>query len=242
MHDDAVSVRCPADLPADVAGAGAGDGARGRTRRWTAATSGASTSASPTTGRSYFLEINALPSLEPGAGIYAAAALEGLHFDAVHRHGHRERGRRAGASRTRARAAASRRASGPLRVGFTYNVKRVKPTAGRHRGRGGRVRRAEPRSRRSARPSPPRDTRWSTWRPPPICPRCSRPPSPTWSSTSPRASRAATARAQVPALLELLDIPYTGSRSGDAVHRARQGAGEEDRAPARHPHAQLLHS
>ena len=31
----------------------------------------------------YFLEINALPSLEPGAGIYAAAELEGLHFDGV---------------------------------------------------------------------------------------------------------------------------------------------------------------
>src|SRR5262249_20906398 len=33
-------------------------------------------------GVPYFLEINALPSLEPGAGIYAAAELEGLHFDA----------------------------------------------------------------------------------------------------------------------------------------------------------------
>jgi D-alanine-D-alanine ligase len=34
-------------------------------------------------GVPYFLEINALPSLEPGAGIYAAGELEGLHFDAV---------------------------------------------------------------------------------------------------------------------------------------------------------------
>jgi D-alanine-D-alanine ligase len=34
-------------------------------------------------GQVYFLEVNALPSLEPGAGIYAAAALEGLHTDAV---------------------------------------------------------------------------------------------------------------------------------------------------------------
>jgi len=34
-------------------------------------------------GQLYFLEINALPSLEKGAGIYAAAALEGLHADGV---------------------------------------------------------------------------------------------------------------------------------------------------------------
>ncbi|HYG69080.1 MAG TPA: ATP-grasp domain-containing protein, partial [Anaeromyxobacteraceae bacterium] len=34
-------------------------------------------------GNVYFLEVNALPSLEPGAGIYAAAALEGLHADGV---------------------------------------------------------------------------------------------------------------------------------------------------------------
>ena len=34
-------------------------------------------------GAIHFLEINALPSLEPGAGIYASAALEGLHADAV---------------------------------------------------------------------------------------------------------------------------------------------------------------
>ena len=34
-------------------------------------------------GVPYFLEINALPSLEQGAGIYSAAALEGLHFDGV---------------------------------------------------------------------------------------------------------------------------------------------------------------
>lgn len=34
-------------------------------------------------GIPYFLEINALPSLEPGAGIYAAAALEGLDFAGV---------------------------------------------------------------------------------------------------------------------------------------------------------------
>ena len=34
-------------------------------------------------GRLHFLEVNALPSLQPGAGIYAAAALEGLQPDDV---------------------------------------------------------------------------------------------------------------------------------------------------------------
>jgi D-alanine-D-alanine ligase len=34
-------------------------------------------------GRLYFLEANGLPSLEPGAGIYAAAAIEGLDADGV---------------------------------------------------------------------------------------------------------------------------------------------------------------
>lgn len=34
-------------------------------------------------GEVYFLEVNALPSLQPGAGLYASAALEGMHFDAV---------------------------------------------------------------------------------------------------------------------------------------------------------------
>jgi D-alanine-D-alanine ligase len=77
-------------------------------------------------GAIHFLEVNALPSLEPGAGIYAAAALEGLHEDgalaaviqsAVARHGIPDRPTRRG----RPKRTAS------LRVGFTFNVKRVTP-------------------------------------------------------------------------------------------------------------------
>jgi D-alanine-D-alanine ligase len=79
-------------------------------------------------GVPYFLEINALPSLEQGAGIYAAAALEGLHFDGVidaviqnaaKRYKIKDKPR--GLSRPTRR--------GPLKVGFTFNVKRIKPTA-----------------------------------------------------------------------------------------------------------------
>ncbi|MBI5545626.1 MAG: ATP-grasp domain-containing protein [Deltaproteobacteria bacterium] len=77
----------------------------------------------------FFLELNALPSLQPGAGIYASAALEGLHFDGVlgaiiesasRRHGLKD------SAKSRAKPV---RKSGPLRVGFAYNVKRVKPDA-----------------------------------------------------------------------------------------------------------------
>ena len=77
-------------------------------------------------GVPFFLEINALPSLEPGAGLYAAAELEGLHLDGVlnsvitsaaKRYKIKER-----------RNGKPTRKSGPLRVGFTYNVKRIKPT------------------------------------------------------------------------------------------------------------------
>jgi D-alanine-D-alanine ligase len=76
-------------------------------------------------GEVYFLEVNALPSLEPGAGIYASAALEGLHTDAVigavirsamERHGLQDESRtRRGRPRRTER----------LKVGFAFNVKRT---------------------------------------------------------------------------------------------------------------------
>jgi D-alanine-D-alanine ligase len=77
-------------------------------------------------GQLYFLEINALPSLEPGAGIYAAAALEGLHADAVLGAVIRsavERWHIADKSSRRGRPRRTER----LKVGFAFNVKRVTP-------------------------------------------------------------------------------------------------------------------
>jgi len=79
-------------------------------------------------GLLYFLEINALPSLEPGAGIYAAAALEGLHFDGVLEAVVASASARAQIKDTKATRAHPTRRSGPLKVGFTFNVKRVVPT------------------------------------------------------------------------------------------------------------------
>jgi D-alanine-D-alanine ligase len=79
-------------------------------------------------GLLYFLELDALPTLEPGASLYASAALEGLHLDAVigtiisgaaRRYKIREGGRRSERLRR----------SESYRVGFAYNVKRIKPTA-----------------------------------------------------------------------------------------------------------------
>jgi D-alanine-D-alanine ligase len=77
-------------------------------------------------GAIHFLEINALPSLEPGASIYAAAALEGLHDDAVLGKVIESATRRFGIPDPRSRRGRPKR-SEHLKVGFTFNVKRVTP-------------------------------------------------------------------------------------------------------------------
>ncbi|HEX8907865.1 MAG TPA: ATP-grasp domain-containing protein, partial [Anaeromyxobacteraceae bacterium] len=77
-------------------------------------------------GQVYFLEINALPSLEPGAGIYAAAALEGLHDDAVLGAVIQSAVARHDLAEPRSRRGKPRRAE-RLKVGFAFNVKRVTP-------------------------------------------------------------------------------------------------------------------
>ncbi|MEW5737791.1 MAG: D-alanine--D-alanine ligase [Myxococcota bacterium] len=79
-------------------------------------------------GVPYFLEINALPSLQQGAGIYASAALDGLHFDGVLDAVIQSAARRFKVKdKPRGLSRPTRR--GPLKVGFTFNVKRIKPTA-----------------------------------------------------------------------------------------------------------------
>src|SRR5438067_1167576 len=74
-------------------------------------------------GQVYFIEINALPSLEPGAGIYAAAALEGLHTDGVLAKVIESAAARWGLYDPGKRRNRPPRKAGPLRVGFTFNVK-----------------------------------------------------------------------------------------------------------------------
>ncbi|MCC6807363.1 MAG: ATP-grasp domain-containing protein [Deltaproteobacteria bacterium] len=79
-------------------------------------------------GRIYFLEVNALPSLEKGAGIFAAAELEGVSYDGVIAAIVKAAALRAGLAAPE--AASSRKKAQPVRVGFTYNLKRADSKSG----------------------------------------------------------------------------------------------------------------
>ncbi len=125
VHFDAVQVRCPAQVPAWVLER-AQDMARKAYKALGVRDLGRIDFRVADDGQVYFIEINALPSLEPGAGIYAAAALEGLHTDAVLGKVVESAVARWGLKDPR-RSASRPPRRGPLRVGFTYNVKRVKP-------------------------------------------------------------------------------------------------------------------
>jgi D-alanine-D-alanine ligase len=78
-------------------------------------------------GQVYFIEVNALPSLEPGAGIYAAAALEGIHSDGVLAKVIESAVARFAIDDEKKPKSRPPRKTGPMRVGFTFNVKRIKP-------------------------------------------------------------------------------------------------------------------
>jgi D-alanine-D-alanine ligase len=126
VHYDAVSVRCPAQFPGHVLER-AQEMARKAYRALGCRDLGRIDFRVAEDGQVYFIEINALPSLEPGAGIYAAAALEGLHTDAVLGKVIESAVLRWGINDSRRRQGRPLRKSGPLRVGFTFNVKRIKP-------------------------------------------------------------------------------------------------------------------
>jgi D-alanine-D-alanine ligase len=125
VHYDAVTVRCPAELPA-YALERAQEMARKAYKALGVRDLGRIDFRVAEDGQVYFIEINALPSLEPGAGIYAAAALEGLHTDAVLGKVVESAVARWGLKDPRKSRNKPPR-KGPLRVGFAYNVKRVKP-------------------------------------------------------------------------------------------------------------------
>ena len=126
VHYDAVDVRCPAQFPGHVLER-AQDMARKAYKALGCRDLGRIDFRVAEDGQVYFIEINALPSLEPGAGIYAAAALEGLHTDAVLGMVIESAVARWGILDPRRRQGRPPRKSGPLRVGFTFNVKRIKP-------------------------------------------------------------------------------------------------------------------
>src|SRR5438874_1722415 len=126
VHYDAVTVRCPADFAPWVLER-AQDMARRAYKALGVRDLGRIDFRVAEDGQVYFIEINALPSLEPGAGIYAAAALEGLHTDGVIGKVIESAVSRWGITDPKRRQGRPLRKVGPLRVGFTFNVKRIKP-------------------------------------------------------------------------------------------------------------------
>ena len=122
-----VSVRCPPDLPRDVV-------ARLRAISKMAVRAlgirdlGRIDFRVGEDGRLYLLEVNALPSLERGASLFAAAAREGLDYaETLHAIVESAARRQGLVVKPGAR---KRRPADPLRIGFTFNVKRVDPKAG----------------------------------------------------------------------------------------------------------------
>jgi D-alanine-D-alanine ligase len=125
VHHQAVNVRCPAVFPAHILERSQ-EMARRAYKALGVRDLGRVDFRVAEDGQVYFIEINALPSLEPGAGIYAAAGLEGLHTDGVLAKIVESAVARWSIKDPRRPASRPPR-KGPLRVGFTYNVKRVKP-------------------------------------------------------------------------------------------------------------------
>jgi D-alanine-D-alanine ligase len=126
VHHEAVQVRTPAQFPAHILERSQ-EMARRAYRALGCRDLGRIDFRVADDGQVYFIEINALPSLEPGAGIYAAAALEGLHTDGVLAKVIESAALRWGLHDAGKRRNRPPRKTGPLRVGFTFNVKRIKP-------------------------------------------------------------------------------------------------------------------
>jgi len=160
-------------------------------------------------GSIHFLELNALPSLEPGASIYAAAALEGLHDDGVLGKVIESASRRSGVVDARSRRGRPRRSEN-LKVGFTFNVKRVTPDPS-----GDLDEEAEYDSPKTLQAIREAIASWGHQ----VIDLEATPDLPVQLLATPvdvvfniaEGFKGRSREAQVPSLLELLDIPYTGS-------------------------------
>jgi D-alanine-D-alanine ligase len=123
-----VQVRCPPDLPRDVV-------ARLRTvAKIAMRTLGVRDLCRVDfrlgeDGRIYLLELNALPSLEPGSSTFSAAAREGLDYDATLAAIVASAARRQGLMVPQVGGKRKRQPEA-LRIGFSYNVKRVDSKGG----------------------------------------------------------------------------------------------------------------
>jgi D-alanine-D-alanine ligase len=127
-----VQIRCPADIPRDVA-------ARLRVisrtvfRALNVRDLGRIDYRLGDDGRIYMLEANALPSLEKGAGLFAAAAHEGMAYEVAISaivNSAMLRWKLATPEEMRAAGARKKKPSAQVRVGFAYNMKRVDSKAG----------------------------------------------------------------------------------------------------------------
>lgn len=160
-------------------------------------------------GVPYFLEINALPSLEPGASIYESGALEGLHFDAVIGTVIESAAKRHKLKNTTSSKAKPTR-KGPLKVGFSFNVKRIKPTMDATEDSEAEY--DSPSTLQAIREA---IASWGHE----VVDLEAGPELPTVLTANPvdvvfniaEGFRGRNRESQVPALLELMDIPYTGS-------------------------------
>nr|WP_286202557.1 ATP-grasp domain-containing protein [Comamonas sp. JC664] len=163
-------------------------------------------------GVPYFLEINALPSLEPGAGIYASAELDGLHLDGVMNAIITSAAKRYKIKDSSRRQGKPARKSGPLRVGFSFNVKRVKPMATAEAVEDSEAEYDSPNTLQAIREA------IASWGHEVIDLEATAELPSVLSSTPldlvfniAEGFKGRNRESQVPALLELLDIPYTGS-------------------------------
>ena len=124
---DMVDVRCPADLPRDVLGR-IRSIAKTVFRALQMRDMGRIDFRLGDDGRIYFLEVNALPSLEKGAGLFAAAAREGLSYEGALAAVVKSAARRWNLPLPEEQPAAARALKAPksgYRIGFAFNIKRV---------------------------------------------------------------------------------------------------------------------
>jgi D-alanine-D-alanine ligase len=122
-----VSVRCPPDLPRDVISRLQAL-SKMATRTLGIRDVGRVDFRLGEDGRIYLLEVNALPSLEHGASLFAASGREALTYDETLQSIVESAARRQGL--VVKPGARRRRPAEPLRIGFTFNVKRVDPKHG----------------------------------------------------------------------------------------------------------------
>ncbi|HVU50138.1 MAG TPA: ATP-grasp domain-containing protein [Polyangia bacterium] len=122
-----VSVRCPPELPRDVTSRLQAI-SKSATRALGIRDVGRVDFRLGEDGRIYLLEVNALPSLEHGSSLFAASGREALSYDETIQSIVESAARRQGL--VIKPGARRRRPAEPLRIGFTFNVKRVDPKGG----------------------------------------------------------------------------------------------------------------